>query len=76
MSCDIVLRASLATLRSAIIWQIKLAIYANRHEGEFYFLERLMDKNRFWSNLVIGAGTVMVAFAIPHLIDDFLYQIA
>lgn len=34
-----------------------------------------MDKNHFWSNLVIGAGTVMVAFAIPHLIDDFLYQI-
>jgi hypothetical protein len=35
-----------------------------------------MDKNRFWSNLVIGAGTVMVAFAIPHLIDDFLYQMS
>ena len=34
-----------------------------------------MTKKLGWSNLVIGVGLVLVFFAAPHLIDDFLYGI-
>jgi hypothetical protein len=34
-----------------------------------------MMKPNSWSNLVVGVGVVMAAFAYPHLIDDFLYGI-
>lgn len=34
-----------------------------------------MKLQKSWSNLVVGAGVLMVAFAYPHLIDDFLYGI-
>jgi hypothetical protein len=28
-----------------------------------------------WSNWVVGTGIVMIGFAFPHLIDDFLFDI-
>jgi hypothetical protein len=28
-----------------------------------------------WGNLVILVGTIFVGFAIPHLIDDFLFEV-
>ena len=34
-----------------------------------------MAEDRKWSNRVVGVGLLMVAFAYPHLIDDFLYDI-
>jgi hypothetical protein len=34
-----------------------------------------MDKGYKKSNLVIGAGLILVLFSAPHLIDDFLYNI-
>ena len=32
-------------------------------------------KGSVWRNWTIGAGLVLVFFAAPHLIDDFLYDI-
>ena len=34
-----------------------------------------MERDNKWSNIVIGLGLVMVLFAAPHLIDDFLFDI-
>lgn len=34
-----------------------------------------MAINHTWRNWVIGTALVMIAFAYPHLIDDFLYGI-
>jgi hypothetical protein len=34
-----------------------------------------MNSNSTWGNLVILIGVIMVAFAIPHLIDDFLFDV-
>ena len=34
-----------------------------------------MNASRKWSNWVVGIGIVMVGFAYPHLIDDFLFDI-
>jgi hypothetical protein len=35
----------------------------------------MRTRDRKWSNRVLGAGLVMVTFAYPHLIDDFLYNV-
>lgn len=35
----------------------------------------MINKSRGWSNLVIACGVILVVFAIPHLIDDFLFDI-
>ena len=34
-----------------------------------------MRTKQQWSNLVLLFGLILVAFASPHLIDDFLYDI-
>ncbi|MBE0696643.1 MAG: hypothetical protein IH586_06940, partial [Anaerolineaceae bacterium] len=34
-----------------------------------------MEADNKWSNLAIAVGLVMVLFAAPHLIDDFLFDI-
>lgn len=34
-----------------------------------------MNSNSTWGNLVILIGVIMVGFAIPHLIDDFLFDV-
>ena len=34
-----------------------------------------MNSNSTWGNLVILFGVIMVGFAIPHLIDDFLFDV-
>jgi len=34
-----------------------------------------MNSNSTWGNLVILIGAIMVGFAIPHLIDDFLFNV-
>jgi hypothetical protein len=34
-----------------------------------------MKVDHKWSNLVIAVGLVLVLFAAPHLIDDFLYDV-
>ena len=34
-----------------------------------------MKADNKWSNIVLAVGLVMVLFAAPHLIDDFLFDI-
>ena len=34
-----------------------------------------MSSQKARSNWVVGVGTVVVAFAVPHFVDDFLYGI-
>jgi hypothetical protein len=34
-----------------------------------------MEEQQTLSNWVVGTGTAMVAFAVPHFVDDFLYGI-